>query len=320
MICMMTSADGERSPPSKRGLTPGVLGLHDGIVHGRCTLYHHVHIGDYTFTSVNNSSNHPSVKSALRVCRLLAMLADRPGLTHADMAHRLAMPKSSVTALLTTLEAQHFVQKDAARRFFLGPEVLGLAHRYIANLDLGKLGQPVVDDLMLRTHESVALSVASGSDILIIAKANCQQPLQRTMQLGERAPMCATAGGKAILAFLPANELDLCTLSRTPSTSTSINRRKLMQELKTIRAGRLAYSREELIAGIVAVGAPVFDSSGLPTAALSVAVPSVRFSPKREALIANAVRRAAETLSRQLGYSSSHSAKRQLSKPLRGHS
>jgi len=243
------------------------------------------------------------------------MLADRPGLTHADMAHHLVMPKSSVTALLATLEAQHFVQKDSARRFFLGPEVLGLAHRYIASLDLARLGQPIVDELMLRTHESAALSVASGSDILVIAKANCHQPLQRTMQLGERAPMLTTAAGKAMLAFLTKDQTDRLVPPRRLST---INRRRLTEELKAIRAGGLAYSREELITGIVAIGAPVFDLSGMPVAALSVAVPSVRFSPKTEAVIGTAVSKAAEMLSRQLGYSASHRAKLKSPESLRG--
>ncbi len=211
-----------------------------------------------------------------------------------------------MSALLSTLEAQNFVQKDLRRRFFIGPEVLGLAHRYITNLDLAKLGQPVVDELMSQTHESAALSVASGTDIIVIAKANCQQPLQRTMQLGERAPMQATAAGKAMLAFLHLNGTTRGASAKNQARGFSINRRKLVEELKAIRSGGLAYSREELIKGIVAIGAPVFDLTGAPVAALSVSVPTVRFNSKRESAVANAVRKAADTLSRQLGYGTSH--------------
>ncbi|TAK82759.1 MAG: IclR family transcriptional regulator [Betaproteobacteria bacterium] len=269
---------------------------------------------------MNARADLPSVKSALRVCRLLTMLAERPGLTHADMAEHLAMPRSSMSALLATLEAREFVQKDSRRRFFLGPEVLSLAHRYIANLDLAKLGQPVVDELMLRTHESAALSVASGSDIVVIAKANCQQPLQRTMQLGERAPMHATAAGKALLAFLGTNQTRGSASSRTQTDGVPVNRRRLIEELKAIRSSGLAYSKEELIRGIVAIGAPVFELTGAPVAALSVAVPTVRFNPKRESAIINAVRKAADTLSRQLGYGASHEAKLRLPESLRGKS
>ena len=243
----------------------------------------------------------PQVKSALRVCQLLKALADRPGLTHAETAQQLGMPKSSVTALLATLEAQQFVQRDATgRRFSLGPEVLTLAHQYIANLDLARVGQPVVDALMEQTQESAALSIVSGGDILVVAKANCQQPLQRTMQLGERAPIVATAGGKAILAFLSP--------AKVPAASGPRNRRKLLEELDEIRAGRPAYSREELLEGIIALGAPVFGLSGAPVAALSVSVPTVRFTAKHEASIGAAVKRAAESMSHQLGFSGSHKA------------
>jgi DNA-binding IclR family transcriptional regulator len=252
----------------------------------------------------------PPVKSAIRVCQLLNTLATQASLTHTETAQQLAMPKSSVTALLATLEAEHFVQRDpTGRRFLLGSQVLALAHRYIANLDLARLGQPVVDALVAQTGESAALSIVSGSDILVVAKANCQQPLQRTMQLGERAPMHATAAGKAILAFLPPAEIERVVSPRNLSSvkSSAIRgKRALLRELEGIRAGHVAYSREELIQGITALGAPAFGFNGAPVAALSVAVPSVRFSAKHEASIANAVTKAAETLSHQLGYSSTH--------------
>jgi DNA-binding IclR family transcriptional regulator len=65
---------------------------------------------------------------------------------------------------------------------------------------------------------------------------------------------------------------------------------------------RLAYAREENIAGVNAIAAPVFNAAGAVVGALAVAAPSSRFTPALEGAAGKALRWGARRLSLQLGW------------------
>lgn len=63
-----------------------------------------------------------SVKSARRVLELLELLASAPrGLSFSELVESLALPKSSLYALLRTLTERHWLQfDDETRRYWTG--------------------------------------------------------------------------------------------------------------------------------------------------------------------------------------------------------
>ena len=89
-------------------------------------------------------------------------------------------------------------------------------------------------------------------------------------------------------------------LSLTPRTITDAD--ALRAELATVARDGIAYSREEMIEGIVAMGHAVLDGTGRPCAGLSVGVPKVRFTRDKERLLAEALRAAAAEISAMLGW------------------
>jgi len=78
--------------------------------------------------------------------------------------------------------------------------------------------------------------------------------------VGRRAPAHCTGLGKAILAFLPQEE----------------RRRILEEECERIRSRGFAFDLGEHEEEIRCVAAPIFDHTGYPIAALSVAIPAFR--------------------------------------------
>jgi DNA-binding IclR family transcriptional regulator len=143
---------------------------------------------------------------------VLELLASRPeAMSHGDIARALRIPKSSLTDLLGTLEQRHYVAREGsgtAERMRLGPAILGLAGVLLRRTDVTRLAQPVVAALMTRTGESAALVLRQGTEVVVVCKENCNQPILYSLQLGERGPLNASAGGKAILGLMPADELD----------------------------------------------------------------------------------------------------------------
>lgn len=247
------------------------------------------------------------VKSANRTVQILeAVGPSKVGVTHGELTSILSIPKSSLSSLLATLVDRGYLLLDKqARRYFLGPQLLILAGRYLDNLDLVRLGQPIIKGITNLLDESSEIAVKRGPDILIVCKEDCSQPLKMVIQIGDRAPLYATAAGKAILAHLHKDEIEAYLSSLklkqiTPKTITDV--KALRRELKAIHSGALAYCREELNEGIVAMAAPIFTLHERIAGSIVVPIPSFRFTPKREREIEKALNRASKSLSYKLGF------------------
>lgn len=187
----------------------------------------------------------------------------------------------------------------------MGPEILYLAGRYLAGLNIVTIGQPVLRSLVAATGESALLAVRKNDHIQITMKENCSESIQRVIEVGETAPLYATAAGKAILAHLDEGELDgyLSSVTLTALTQRTITDKSMLAgQLEKIRSGAIAYCLRENDEHIIAMAGPVFDMHGRVVASITMPVPAVRFSRGKEKIIAPALREAVKTLSHRLGF------------------
>lgn len=246
-------------------------------------------------------------KSALRVLEIMEHIArDERGLTHAQIARDLEIPKSSLTALLRDLQGGGYLVLDPeSARYTIGSQVLVLAQSYLRGLTLVKLGQPVVGALFREVDEFTGLGIPRNDEYILICAESPVSPVSHSLQIGERGPLFCSATGKAILAFLPeaeATRILTAAPRRKLTPGTKVELSQILADLETVRAGGVAFSREEALPGITAIAAPVLSGEGRPVAALSVAVPTLRLSPEREAAIVFGVSKYAGRLSAALGW------------------
>lgn len=247
------------------------------------------------------------VKSADRSLQILEYIAAaRDGQRHKDLSRSLGIPGSSLSALLATLVSREYLSFDAVSgRYRIGPEILHLAGRYLASFDIVQLGAPILRALVTSTRESALIAIRKQNNIQVVSKELCSESIQQVIDVGERAPLYATAAGKAILAFFNGEELKsyLATIKLEPLTPKTItNKKVLTRQLKQISAGAIAYSLRENDEHIIAMAAPVFDLHRKVAASITVPVPVVRFSSDKEKIIEPALREAAESLSHLLGF------------------
>jgi DNA-binding IclR family transcriptional regulator len=244
-----------------------------------------------------------NVKSADRTLQILQLIAMQPR-THVQLGEELEIPKSSLTGLLRTIVAQGFLTLDATtRNYKLGSAVLTLAQRYLAGLDLVNLGHASVRQVSKDTGEATALVVRAGDEILIVAKDNGPKPIKRSMQVGERGPLSLSAAGRVFLAYMTPGERRQVLARAQIDVGMSPDRQTDLEEhLAAVRQGGIAYSREELLPGIVAMALPVFDAASNVAGSLSVSAPVARFSEAAEAAIARSLRTQADALSTALGH------------------
>lgn len=225
-----------------------------------------------------------SVKSAVRVLDVFEFLSklDRP-VTHGELADALAIPKSSLSKLIKTLESRRYlVQTQApATGFRLGPKFKELVEPSDGPLDLAELGMPGLRKIVELTGESSALNRLRGDVAEVIATVGGQQRLSTTMRLGDVAPLYATSGGKAILAFMPdawINEYFERIEFEKITSNTISDSRGMTKQIEVIRKKGFAYSFNEYTPGITGIGKAVLNPEGLPVASVNVTIPSARYT------------------------------------------
>jgi DNA-binding IclR family transcriptional regulator len=246
-----------------------------------------------------------AVKSADRVLDLFELLAHAGReMSHSEIADMLQIPKSSLSQLLKNLIARDYVEVTVnGRGYRLGEALLRLAQSAGRMRDLATQSEAFLAELTGRTGESSALNLLRGDEAEVAATVLGPHRLVTHMRLGDRAPLYATSGGKAILAHMPSDyqkeyfarvQFDRAT----PKTIHSV--KILRQEIEKIRARGFAYSMEEWTQGIVGIGVPVLDPAGEPLGAINVAIPASRFNSEMQRKAEQALIQTRDDLLRQL--------------------
>lgn len=256
---------------------------------------------------VQDGLQRPSVSStvakAIGILDILASKAD-VGISLAELSLLIKMPKSSTHRYLVTLQGLGLAERKDGDRFYLGTKVIELAGSFLVNSDLRNESQAVMNDLSEKTGETIHLAVASGTEVVYIAKVESKHALVMSSHIGARLPMYCTALGKAILAF--SNEKLLQTALAEPliqRTSKSITSAKALKaDLAIVQSRGYAIDDEENEVGIRCVGAPIFDYTASPIAAISISVPRDRMDQERLRLLGSLVNEAAQTVSKRKGY------------------
>jgi DNA-binding IclR family transcriptional regulator len=256
--------------------------------------------------SPESSETSPSaVKSADRVLDLFELLAQGGrDMSHTEISELLQIPKSSLSQLLKTLVARGYLEVTSnGRGYRLGQALHKLSDGMGRARDIASLAGPFLTELTRETGESSALNQIKGNMAEVTATVLGPARLVTHMRLGDLAPLYATSGGKAILAYIP-EEFQRQYLanvqfeSATPATLKSIG--TLKKQLTSIRASGFAYSHEEWTPGIVGVGIPVLGADGYVLGAINVAVPAARFNEAVQTKCEHALSHAVEGLRRLL--------------------
>ena len=135
---------------------------------------------------------------------------------------------------------------------------------------------------MDRVGESANLAIRVGDHVRFIGSVECSQALRVGNREGMVFPAHLSSGGKLLLAGLPPAQLD--SLYSDEKWAGRVDQRPalpaLRRELATVRERGFALNREGTEAGVTAVGRGIAQD-GAPVAAISVSLPTVRFTQGR---------------------------------------
>ncbi len=240
------------------------------------------------------------VEAVAKALDVLEAFANSEGLTLNEISLRVGLNKSRTFRLLYTLAERGYVVRSAdGLRYRLGVKLLERAANVHRNIK--DVARSAMLELQARFNETVNLSVLDdGGNVLYLDIAESSRPFRMTATVGCRIPAHITSMGKAMLAHMniddPASPNHGIAAKLSPRPT-----RSLYRELQTIRERGYAIDREGNEPGVGCIGAPIFDATGRPVAAMSVSGPKERILSKEKTVAAAAVA-ACNAVSKKLGF------------------
>ncbi len=213
-----------------------------------------------------------SVERTLAVLR--AFSARHPTLTLTEVATACGLDRAGTRRILLALVELGYVRHDG-REYSLTPQVLEFGHAYLSGRSLPQIAQPHLDRLSDTVREMTALGVLEGPDVRYVARAPGPKLLSVTIPVGTRFPAHTVSLGKALLAGLPPEDLEIWLGTRTldPMTPHTVTgRREFLSEIAAVRRRGFAVSEGELEEGLLGIAAPVRDRDGAVVAAANIAL------------------------------------------------
>jgi DNA-binding IclR family transcriptional regulator len=242
------------------------------------------------------------VQAVVKTATILEALDSGEALTLAQLAQGTGLPKPTVFRLATTLESVGLLDRDRNGAYVLGMKMVSLA-RGVLMRTVPEAARSVMKELHHAVGHSVNLAVLHRSEMLFVEVLESRNSFRIAAALGASEPLFSTAIGKAVAAYLPADELGRI-LAQYPlqqfTRNTICSRGQLERELKFVRECGYATDVEERYIGAHCVGAPVFNRYGL-LGGMSISAPSSQLPADELPVIGAAVREAAIRISDALG-------------------
>ena len=225
-------------------------------------------------------------QSIIRAIAILDLFdSEHPELGVREIARQVDYHPSTVGRILITLTTMGILSRDKSNhRYKMGAKVLKWGAVYLGSLNLQTITRPYMEELRLKTNETVSLYVPSEDERVLIERLESTHFIRVVAQVGQRMPLYAGASGKVFLSFLPPDKrekiLKNMHIERLTS-QTIVDIAELRKEIKSIQENGYAVSRGERVEGAYSVSAPLFDFRNQVVGAISISGPTNRFSDEK---------------------------------------
>lgn len=247
------------------------------------------------------------IQSLQRAFAILEAVAANPdGINLADLSKAVGLHNSTTFHLVKTMAQLGYVDhvRDS-KRYRVGAKLFTLAAGALEQNTFLALATPVLEQVTAQTGEAAHFAIRSGREIVVIARTSGQGLLQLADRAGAPRPGHATALGKVLLSALSDEQIGEFLGSeplRRYTSKTIVERDALLREIDEARRKGIAYDDGEFDAEVRCVAVPVYDFAGRLAGALGISGAVWRLSLQSLQGKSEQVRAAAQSLSRQLGY------------------
>ena len=228
--------------------------------------------------------NVKSVGKAFRVLQCFdAIDTGEKDLSLMDIVRLTGFDKSAAQRFTHTLHMAGYLEKNpTTKRYSLSVKTVELAFTYLRNNSFIEMANPHLIDLCRTTDQRVNLSLLDDTGLVYVARHQTKPDYYYSSLVGRRVPVCANAGGRAILALLDEDRRrDL--LERVEpiryTTRSIVDMERIREEVALIGKKGYGMTVEEVSYGELGLGAAITNSSGQPFAALHIIGSLAEYQP-----------------------------------------
>jgi DNA-binding IclR family transcriptional regulator len=239
------------------------------------------------------------IQSVILSFRVLELLAERGPLGVTDTAKALGINKVRVFRHMRTLSRAGYVEQDPATEKYQVTGRLFLIGQQVAeNVGFLAAARRVMRPLRDKLGHAVTISQVEDVRVLVLDMVRGSSPFEISTRPGARLPLTSSAQGKLVLAFGDPALRMAAFAGVDPGPDT----RRLEREIALAAERGWAVAPEEILPGINALAAPIFEANGQLSGTLAM-VDSVQFIPAEPSSEqVRAILAAAAEASRALGY------------------
>ncbi|MDM0007590.1 IclR family transcriptional regulator [Variovorax sp. J22G73] len=238
-----------------------------------------------------------------------------------DLAREADMTPAKAHPYMVSFGRLGLIEQDrASGHYLLGPLALQLGLISLQQADPVHIATPLIGQLAQQLGHTVALAVWGARGATIVRTAESPSPVHVNMRHGTVFSLTHTASGRVFATYLdagvvrqlldeerqrqkqrkgaePAAPAGMPPVQPLPSWSD------FERQLQEVRDHGISRSDGEVIEGVSAMAAPVFDHTGAIVLAVTAIGPAGIFNTAWDGEIARALKACADTVSQRLGAS-----------------
>lgn len=240
---------------------------------------------------------------ALRILDHLAEQTTPIALT--SIAQTFSASKSTVYRHLSALARHGFVRRDVSTgRYAIGVKLMVLGETSRSNFEIVTLARNALMKLRDTTGQAVSLCALLDEDLVVLDLMHGRSVVEFTTRPGTRLALHASAHGKIWLAFGPDGLIKkvISAPRKAWTQHTLTDAKNIASEVQEVRKCGWATAPNQVIMGVNTLAAPVFDHRGILVGSIAIVGSTQFIAPKPATSQVAAVREAARSVSRDLGW------------------
>lgn len=241
---------------------------------------------------------------------LLQVLSDAAGpVALKDLATRANMSPSKAHKYLVSLARCGMTRQDRVSGYYdLGPLALKMGLAALNRRDAVRLVAEAAIDFNQRHDLTVMVTIWTPRGPIVIALHNSSQLVVGNVSVGAILPVLRSASGRVFLAYLAPNMTraiitrELRLAAQRQGAGALAGERDVERLIDRVWSLKAGWTKDDLVIGLNALAAPVFDHQGAIVASLTVLDNTDAVDVDSSRSILPELLRVTDEVSRQLGF------------------